>query len=117
MNIAKIAHEVNRAYCQAIGDFSLSSWDEAPRWQQDTVQQGVQFHMVYPDAGPEASHENWLKQKKAEGWKYGEVKDPYKKEHPCMVPYKSLPREHKAKDYIFHAIVHALIKEISDENN
>jgi hypothetical protein len=28
--IAKVAHEVNRAYCQALGDFSQPKWEDAP---------------------------------------------------------------------------------------
>jgi len=49
-----------------------------------------------------------LKVKEADGWKYGPVKDAEKKEHPCFRPYNLLPRDQKAKDYIFRAIVHAL---------
>jgi hypothetical protein len=43
-----------------------------------------------------------------DGWKYGPVKDPEKKEHPCFVPYDRLPTEQKAKDYIFGAVVKSL---------
>lgn len=56
---------------------------------------------------PSDSHENWLKQKMAEGWVYGPIKDPEKKEHPCCVPYEELPPEQKIKDTIFIDIVHA----------
>lgn len=60
------------------------------------------------DATPSASHESWLKQKTEEGWKYGEVKNPETKEHPCFVPYEQLPNEQKAKDYIFRQTIHSL---------
>ena len=30
---AKTAHEVNRAYCQGLGDYSQLHWEEAPDWQ------------------------------------------------------------------------------------
>jgi hypothetical protein len=36
------------------------------------------------------------------------VKDPEKKEHPCFVPYESLPAEQQAKDHLFKGIVAAL---------
>jgi hypothetical protein len=46
--------------------------------------------------------------KEADGWKHGPVKDPEKKEHPCMVPYGQLPAEQRAKDYLFIAVVKAM---------
>lgn len=106
--IAKVCHEVNRAYCAALGDNSQPSWDDAPDWQRNSAINGVKFHHENPDAGPSHSHDSWLAEKKADGWKYGPVKDPVKKEHPCYVPYDELPAEQKAKDYIFGAIVKAM---------
>ena len=106
--IAKVAHGVNRAYCEALGDMSQPKWEDAPDWQKSSAINGVIFHRDNPDATPSNSHEEWLKEKEAEGWKYGSVKDAEKKEHPCFVPYDELPTEQKAKDYIFRAIVHAL---------
>jgi len=105
--IARIAHEVNRAYCQALGDHSQPTWEEAPAWQRDSAMAGVRLHAEPADHGPEASHEAWMAQKVADGWTYGPVKDPSKKEHPCMVPFPELPREQQAKDHIFRAVVRA----------
>lgn len=102
--VAKIAHEVNRAYCKAIGDDSQPSWDDAPDWQKQSAVNGVNFHHANPDAGPSASHESWLAEKQAAGWKYGPVKDPDIKEHPCFVPYDDLPLEQRVKDYLFSAV-------------
>lgn len=106
--IAKVCHEANRGYCKALGDDSQLPWDEAPQWAKTSAINGVRFHLDNPNAGPSGSHENWLKEKEREGWKYGEVKDPEKKEHPCYVPYEQLPKEQQAKDYIFTAIVKSL---------
>ena len=33
-SIARVCHEVNRAYCQALGDDSQPTWEEAPEWQR-----------------------------------------------------------------------------------
>jgi hypothetical protein len=55
-----------------------------------------------------ASHENWMKEKEADGWKYGTIKDPEKKEHPCIVPFEQLPKEQQFKDHLFRGIVHAM---------
>ena len=106
--IARVAHEVNRAYCLALGDTSQVPWDEAPEWQRNSAINGVAFHRSNPDAGPDHSHNEWLREKRADGWKFGPVKDAEKKEHPCFVPYDDLPTEQKAKDYLFRAIVHAM---------
>lgn len=105
--IAKVCHEANRAYCAALGDLSQPSWEDAPDWQKQSAINGVQFHYANPMAQPSDSHVAWLAQKEADGWKYGPVKDPDKKEHPCFVPYDELPVEQRAKDYIFRAICHA----------
>jgi hypothetical protein len=110
--IAKTCYEANRAYCASLGDFSFGPWEDAPNWQRDTNIAGVDFISEHPEAGPEASHESWLAVKEAEGWKWGPEKDPYSKLHPCIVPYDQLPREQKAKDYIFGAIVRALLKTV-----
>lgn len=107
-DIARVCHEVNRAYCEALGDTSQPRWEDAPDWQRKSAARGAIFHIVNPDAGPEASHENWLRDKEAEGWKYGPVKNPATKEHPCFVAFADLPREQQAKDFIFRAVVHAL---------
>jgi hypothetical protein len=106
--IARVCHEVNRAYCQALGDDSQPAWSDAPQWQRDSAMAGVIMHMGNPDIGPSASHASWMAHKLADGWTYGPVKDPAKKEHPCMVPFDELPVEQQAKDYIFRAVVHAL---------
>ena len=110
--IARVCHEANRTYCRTIGDESQPPWEDAPSWQKDSVLNGVEFHFVGLQNGmprsPSASHESWLAQKKAEGWKYGSVKDPVKKEHPCFVPYDELPVEQRVKYYIFAAIVEAI---------
>lgn len=106
--IARVCHEVNRAYCEALGDMSQPAWACAPDWQKDSATLGVKLHTENPDAGPEASHESWMAQKIEDGWKYGPVKDPGKKEHPCIVPFSQLPPEQQAKDFIFRALVHAL---------
>lgn len=109
--IAQVCHEANRAYCRTLGDHSQPSWEDAPAWQKTSAINGVTFHLDELRAGrkpqPDASHNNWLKEKTEQGWKYGETKNPEKKEHPCFLPYDKLPAEQKMKDFIFIAIVKA----------
>ena len=108
--IAKLCHEVNRIYCLSIGDESQVSWEDAPDWQQQSVRRGVMFHMLNPEFGPSDSHENWLAEKFADGWRYGEVKNVDEKTHPCCVPYENLPLEHRMKDEFFVAVVKGCLK-------
>jgi hypothetical protein len=105
--IARVCHEVNRAYCQALGDDSQPTWEDAPQWQRDSAMLGVELH-TSGDHGPEASHASWMAQKVAEGWVYGGQKDPVAKTHHCIVPFNELPVDQQAKDFIFRAVVHAL---------
>lgn len=109
--IAIVAHEANRAYCATLGDNSQPDWKDAPQWQQDSARQGVFFHLSKLRNGqkpsPAASHESWLEEKRRDGWSYGPVKDPAKKQHPCFIPYEGLPLDQRMKDYIFSAIVEA----------
>jgi hypothetical protein len=111
-DIARVVHEANRAYCQGIGDTSQPSWDEAPEWQRKSAIEGVHKHLDALDEKtplpPSASHESWLAEKLRDGWKWGAVKNPDKKEHPCIVPYNELPVEQRAKDYIFGAVIKAI---------
>ncbi len=108
IDIAQVCHEANRAYCKTIGDFSQPSWDDAPDWQKTSAINGVNFHLDNPDASPSQSHDNWTAEKVAAGWKYGPVKNPETKEHPCCVPYDELPLEQRLKDRLFISVVHAL---------
>lgn len=112
-SIAAVCHEVNKAYCQSLGDYSQPDWDDAPEWQKASAYKGVQLHLNDPDAGPQASHESWMKQKLEEGWKYGAFKDPENKLHPCLVPFADLPPEQRAKDFIFRAVVHGIAKQLA----
>tara|TARA_R110000851_G_scaffold6659_3_gene26655 strand:- start:2453 stop:2797 length:345 start_codon:yes stop_codon:yes gene_type:complete len=107
--VAKTCHEANRALCEAFGDTSQTSWEDAPEWQTKSARNGVLFHISNPKAGDSASHDNWSKEKVADGWVYGEEKDADLKTHPCLVPFEELPPVQQAKDRIFRRIVHAMI--------
>jgi hypothetical protein len=102
------AHELNRAYCMTIGDNSQPSWADAPDWQKDSAREGARKILDGEVTTPEQSHLSWMAHKLADGWQYGPVKDPSKKEHPCMVPYEQLEPEQRVKDALYHACVRTL---------
>jgi len=103
--IAELCHEVNKAYCEMLGDNSQLSWKEAPQWQRESALNGVEFHLANPLASASASHDSWMKEKIEAGWVYGTEKDPEKKTHHCIVPFEELPHEQQMKDYLFKSIV------------
>ena len=107
---AKVCHEANRAWCELMQDFSQVRWEEAPDWQRESAKKGALFHFNNPDSKPEDSHNEWLKEKRADGWVYGESKDSELKHHPCMVAFEKLPQNQQMKDFIFHGICHSMAK-------
>lgn len=109
-DIAKIAHENNRALCAAFGDDSQLPWEDAPEWQRQSAMTGVLFLHTNPDAPVSATHDSWSQTKVEEGWVWGEVKDPEAKTHPCLIPFDELPPYQQAKDHIFRATVLGLLK-------
>ncbi len=104
---ARAAHEVNRAYCVALGDTSQVSWDEASEELRKSAQEGVKYVLTVGPY-PEGQHRQWCKTKREAGWKYGPVKDAKKKEHPCLVEYGELSLHERHKDYLFISIVSAM---------
>ena len=106
--IARVAHETNRAYCRTLGDSSQDPWDEAPAWQRESAINGVTGITEGRITTPEESHKGWLAEKEADGWVYGAQKNPATKTHPCMAPYDELPHGQKVKDSLFFAVVNAL---------
>ena len=107
--IATLCHNVNKAYCEALGDKSQVSWYKLPEEIKQSVMLGVKRIMVNPYMESDEIHEEWVKNKKKNGWKLGEVKDIDKKTHPDLVPFDKLPKEEQAKDYIFISIVRQLM--------
>lgn len=107
--VARVCHEANKAFCATLGDDSQPDWAHAHAWQKESAMQGVKAHITNIRMSPKDSHDAWMAHKIADGWKYGPVKDPTKKEHPCLVPYEELPTETKAKDFLFRGIVHSFI--------
>jgi len=110
--IARITHEVNRALCETLGMYDQVAWEDAPTWQKESAYAGIVQASNYAaqsggrQINPEESHNGWLSHKLREGWRYGPVKDPVAKTHPCLLPWSELPRDERLKDVLFGGIVH-----------
>lgn len=106
--IARVCHQVNKAFCESNGDTSQKDWEEAADWQKESAIKGVLFRMQNPDAGHNAQHNSWMDEKIKDSWVYGEVKDAEAKTHPCLVPFEELPKFQQQKDVLFCTIVDSL---------
>ncbi len=111
-DLAAIVHEATAVYCRSINDNSQHRWVDTPQNIKESAIDGVLFVSQNPELPPSASHANWLSFKTAEGWVYGETKSLEHKTHPCMMAYTDLPEAQKAKDALFHAIVHVFLDEL-----
>lgn len=114
-DIARVAHQVNKSYCESIGDFSQVDWEDAPEEIRRSAIDGVTYHLNNPEVTPEDSHKNWMRFKIESGWVYGEEKDLEKKTHHCLVDYNQLPLEQRTKDHIFKSIVTSLHTHLTDD--
>jgi hypothetical protein len=112
--LARVAHEANRAYCEAlVRDRTPGEPLKLPaRWHQTTSEDraskrlGVQ--RALQGATPEQLHQGWCETKLTAGWRYGDELDHDRKEHPCLVEYDRLPEDQRRKDALFLAVVAAL---------
>ena len=108
--IAQVIHASMRAWQRANGQAPAPAWARAPKWMKESTIQSVVWRLANPHATTSEQHDQWLIQKKADGWKHGHVKDAKKKTHPMIVPYDSLPDFERRKDALLNAVVDALAK-------
>ena len=105
---AKIIHETLSHYKKENNNPVIINWDQAsPEKKQSTID-GIKYHLLNPTASGKDSHDSWMNQKIANGWSYGETKDPIKKSHPNLVPYDRLDDHTKSLDHIFSGLVNSL---------
>lgn len=104
---ANIAHAVNDAYRQHIGEppstEDITDLDRLTDLMSALAKAHASIARGRPMNGEE-SHQVWMDAKIADGWTYGPVKDVEKKTHPCLVPYEQLPKEQRFKDVLFMAV-------------
>ena len=109
-DVARVAHEVNRAYQQAMGDEVAPFWEHASPELRESVEAGVRALLADPSLTPERLHQRWLDRKLMYGWQYGPVKDEARKLHPCVLTYWALTEEQQTKYHLFRGVVLALAK-------
>lgn len=111
-DIARIAHEANRAICEAVNDRSQKPWDETPDNIRASTLGIVRECRSDPNYSPVTSHNRWLDDRERDGWVWGEVKDNFRKTNPAMVPFDVLPVEQRIKAFVFVGIVRAMLPNV-----
>jgi RyR domain len=106
--IAPACHEANRRLQADAGEPSPSlPWEEEPEEVRQFAIAAVEFAMR--GGTPEEQFRQWSRARLADGWTYGERKDPAAKTHPCLVDdYADLPEAQRRKDAVLAAIVRAM---------
>jgi hypothetical protein len=78
--------------------------EDAPGWMAESTRDSVLA--VLAGVTAEQLWRRWAAAKRKDGWKRGDVKDPVKKTHPCLVDnYSHLPEHELFKDRVFLGIV------------
>lgn len=106
--IALLAHQVIKSYCEALGDRTHVDWHKASDAERAGKCRGVELVLDNPNASPETLHNAWLADKVNQGWRLGNVKDEASKQHPCIRPFDGLPIEQQIKDHLFIGVVRAV---------
>jgi hypothetical protein len=106
--IAQVTHEAMRAWQKANGQAPAPPWSRAPKWMKVSSVASVSWRINNPNAPASAQHDQWIAQKKTDGWRFGKMKDANRKTHPMMIPYRSLPLFERRKDALVNAVVDAL---------
>jgi hypothetical protein len=110
MKIAQVMHEAVRAWQKANGQAAAPPWSRAPKWMREASREAVLWRMENPKAPSSAQHDQWLAQKRAEGWRYGRTKNGARKTHPLIVAYADLPEVERRKDAMVGALIDSLNK-------
>lgn len=102
--IARTAHEVNRAYCQELGEDAHPEWSLIAGDEREQVRVAVRCVLDGTYVSLEDQHEAWKERRLAAGWTWGPIKDVADKKSPALVSWERLPEEQRAKCAIFRAV-------------
>ena len=103
--VAEAVHESLRAYKKLIEQ------EQGPTWlylneEDKTILIKIVTRLVDgKPVGTKEIHDWWVEYKEELGWQHGPVKNYFKKTHPCLVNYWSLPYKERLKDIIIRQMV------------
>jgi len=108
--IARAVHNLNTSI-KADHEGELEFWHELPpdAWQRlDTFRQ-IKLLRDNPDMTAQEEHARWLSVRLEDGWQYGAVRNPAKKESPLIVPWEKLPFIYRARSESGFSVVKILL--------
>lgn len=106
IQIAQVAHESIKAFCDVSNELTNLRWDECPDWQKQSAIENAKFVLDNQDnITDEMMHIQWMNDKLNNGWKYASIKDEMLKTHPCLVPFDELSEYQQIKDRLFINVV------------
>lgn len=102
--IARTVHEAVRAWNAAHDKTPLAPWPQAPDWMKSSTMESVLWVLENPDASVSDQHDQWVEQRRRDGWTYGNTRDEALKTHPQIIPFEELSDFERKKDAIVRSL-------------
>ena len=89
-DIAKVAHQTNKAYIEVNGDHSQPNWEDCSDDRRNSTCKHVEFILRNPLVTPDELHRFYVETKLKEGWVWSSVYDGERKCDPILAHYSNL---------------------------
>jgi len=97
----RLNHALRREVARIFGDGTVPpDWDDAPEWMHAESARSARKLLENPGMMAEEEHDRWMRQKIADGWTQGPVRDDEAKIHPSLLPFDQLPPGERLKDLL-----------------
>lgn len=108
--IARSVHNLN-ASIKADHEQEIEFWHELhpDAWQRADTFRQINLLRDNPDMTAQEEHVRWLSARLEDGWQYGAVRNPDKKESPLLVPWEKLPFVNRALSESGFSVIRILL--------
>lgn len=107
--IAKIAHKAHNSLCIELGH-SITKWNELAYQHVEIIKESAEKILSGEYTSAEDSHKNFVKMKKANGWKFGFEYSLVEKTNPRVIDFEALSPNEILKEQLFFNTVKAFLK-------
>lgn len=104
---ARSAYGAVSATREAFGETTRPPWELLPPMTRAQLVEAARL-VLLRGASPRGLHEQWLKDRLAAGWTYGDAENVANKFHPAMLPWDDLAPEQRAKGHTFALVARAV---------
>jgi len=111
--ISKLAHNAMADNCLQNYNINVPLWDDLPEDNRIAAFNLTAYTYDHPDITDKELHDEWVKTKLNDGWKYGIKLDNDKKENPNIVEYENIPLHFRISSNIFRNVILSSSKLIS----